>query len=142
VRTIIKKISIRSIDAKRFVKGAEALNNLKITNSSGVTSVGRDNDMLVVGFVYSVDYYPNIASIKVEGDVYYMGPDAYQVTSKSPKLPPAAAKEVQTAIMRFCLPELVIVAKQLELIPPIPMPSMDAQRANGSQVKDNAYDYR
>ena len=101
-------------------------------------------EQLQVGFLYAVDYYPNFASIKLEGELLYSN-DSYPSLPLEPKLlPPDVTKEIHAAIMRFCMPELVIVSKQLDLTAPIPMPSMDPRQAGTAQppVKDNAFDYR
>jgi len=142
VRTIIKKISIRSIDAKRFIKGNGALKNIKITNSSGITSLQVTDDLLIVGFVYSVDYFPNFASVKIEGELVYGDIDTSSIEPESKKIPTALSQEIHTAILRFCMPELVIIAKQLELIPPIPMPSVGAKQEQQTPTMDNKLDYR
>lgn len=143
MRHIINKISIRSIDAKRFVKSNEKTQNIKITSSSSVTSLQTEGDSLILGFVYSVDYFPNIASIKIEGDIRYQGDiSGVDVNDKS-TLTPEISREAHTAILRFCLPELVIISKQLELVPPIPVPSIERKGPEGgNKIKDNAYDYR
>jgi len=143
VRDIIEKISIRSIDAKRFVKGKENYQNMKITNSSGVTSLHREDEVLVLGFVFSVDYFPNIASIKVQGEVRYVGDTTGVDVNDKSTLTPEISREAHAAILRFCLPELVVISKQLELIPPIPIPSIEKKNiTENEKIKDNIYDYR
>jgi len=142
VSAIIQKISIRSIDAKRFVMGPEAMRNTKITTSSSITSLHTDASMLFVGFVYSVDYYPNVASIKIEGEIRYADPPLEGIDVTNKKLPQALSREIHTAILRFCIPELVLLSKQLELIPPIPMPNMESKKEGYPKVNDNKYDYR
>jgi hypothetical protein len=143
VRTIIQKISIRSIDAKKFIKGGERMQNVKITNSSSVTSMHLEEDVLVLEYVFAVDYFPNIASIKIEGEIRYVGDiTGVDVNDKS-TLTPEISRESHTAILRFCLPELVIISKQLELVPPIPIPSIEKKNSAGNEkIKDNIYDYR
>ena len=144
MRAIIHKIVLRSIDARRFVNENLGVRNLRITNSSSITSLQKGDTHLHVGFLYAVDYYPNFASIKLEGELLYSN-DAYpSLPLEAKQLPQDVMKEIQGAIMRFCMPELVIISKQLDLAAPIPMPSMDPRQAGAPQppVKDNAYDYR
>ncbi len=142
--SIIHKIVLRSIDAKRFVNENLGVRNIRITNSSSITSLQKEDTHLQVGFLYAVDYFPNFASIKLEGELRYTN-DAYpSLPLEAKQLPPDVTKEIHAAIMRFCMPELVLVSKQLDLTAPIPMPSMDPRQAGAPQqpVKDNAYDYR
>jgi len=145
VSIIIHKISLRSIDAKRFVNDNLGVRNIRITNSSSITSLQMEDTRLVVGFLYAVEYYPAYASIKFEGQVVYSSESLSTPPNEVNQLPQEVTKEIQGAIFRYCLPELVLVAKQLDLAPPIPMPSMDQRRDSvppAPQVKDNAYDYR
>ncbi|MHC1604510.1 MAG: hypothetical protein ACXQTP_00860 [Candidatus Methanofastidiosia archaeon] len=141
MRQIIKNITIRSIDAKRFVKKSEALKNVKIASSSGITNVQKRDNFLEIGFVYSVDYFPSIASIKIEGELIYEKEDLSKVEIESSKLPKEITGEIHGAILRFCIPEIVIIAKQLDLIPPIPIPNIDFQKGQ-NKIRDNIYDYR
>ncbi|MBN1785953.1 MAG: hypothetical protein JW825_03035 [Candidatus Methanofastidiosa archaeon] len=140
---IIQNLSIRSIDAKRFVRAKEKMRNLKITNSSSITSLHMEEDALVIEFILSVDYFPNVASIKIEGEMRYVGDiSGVDVNDKS-TLRQDISREAHTAILRFCLPELVIISKQLELLPPIPFPSMERKNpGEAEKVRDNLYDYR
>lgn len=143
MRDIIQKISIRSIDAKKFVKGSEKMQNVKITNSSSVTSLHLEGETLVLGYVFSADYFPNIASIKIEGDIRYVGDYSNVDVNDKSTLTPEISRESHTAILRFCLPELVVISKQLELVPPIPIPSIEKKVIlDDERKKDNIYDYR
>ena len=143
MRAIIQKISIRSINAKRFAKSNDKMQNVKITNSSSVTSLRLDDDVLVMEYVFSTDYFPNIPSIKIEGEIRYWGDiSSIDVDDKS-TLTPEISRESHTAILRFCIPELVLITKQLELVPPIPIPSIERRNLPDSdRIKDNVYDYR
>ncbi len=55
-------------------------------------------------------------------------------------MPPAIANEIHTVIMTNCIPEAVILARELRLPPPIPIPQVNvaqpgkASRARGPEV--------
>ena len=50
-------------------------------------------------------------------------------------MPPEVAQEIHTIIMTNCIPEAVLLARELRLPPPIPIPQVNIQQAAGKPPK-------
>jgi hypothetical protein len=65
--------------------------------------------------------------VKLEGSLLYEDKDAKQVAKEwndTRKMPNQSASQIHTAIMHACVPEAVVIAKDLGLPPPIPLPQV------------------
>ena len=127
----IKAFDITSIDAKRFTKPGEKLQNLRIDNNSTVTSItqsGEDQATLEYRFLAN---YVGIGMIKVEGKILIDG-DAKTIVdawSKTNNMPQEVANMVHSTVITNCLPVAVVIAKDISLPPPMPpIPQMQMQQ--------------
>ena len=134
-------INFRGLDARRLSKTKSHVN---INNNSTITSVTRSEDRMEVGFVFSCNYDPNIGVIRIEGDLYV--DDTVENienavrewgSSEQRKLPKEMAEKVHNAILSNCIVEASILAREVKLPAPIPMPqvSMDKQQ----EQQDTSY---
>jgi hypothetical protein len=122
----IKYFEMSSIDARRFTKPGEKPKNVRVDHNSSVTLITEVNDKEA-----NVDYrftanYQGMGVIKIEGRIIYEG-DASAVAhqwSTENKMPDAVANEIHGVIMNNCLPEAVMIARDIRLPPPIPMPQV------------------
>ncbi len=120
----VRKLELLSIDAKRFAKAGERLRNVRVDNNSTVTQITAEGDSLAsVEFRFTANY-SGVGVIKIEGSVEYEGeaPALADMWSTSGKMPRVVANEIHTAIMSSCLQEAVIIARDLRLPPPLPLP--------------------
>ncbi len=122
----IKYFEMSSIDARRFTKPGEKHRNVRVDHNSSVTQITERNDKEA-----NVDYrftanYVGIGVIKIEGSIIIEG-DASAIASQwssENKMPDDVANEIHSVIMNNCLPEAVMIARDIRLPPPIPMPQV------------------
>jgi len=126
----IKGIDLTSIDARRFAKKGERMVNVRIDNNSTVTLISEVNEKEVnVDFRYTASY-GSLGLIKIEGTIVYEG-DASSIANKwgqSGNMPDEIASEIHTAIMRTCVPEAVLISRDLKLPPPMPLPQVNISK--------------
>lgn len=124
---MIKQFELTSIDARRFTKFGEILGNVRIDHNSSVTLISEINDREAnIEFRFTANYN-SIGFIKIEGKMIYEG--AASAISKQwnneHKMPDDVANMVHQTIMMRCIPEAVMVARDLNMPPPIPMPQVN-----------------
>ncbi len=122
----IKNMSLSFIEARRYSRQGKPT-NIRIDHNSTVTLftvIGKGAAQ--VEFEYTASYGP-LGMIKFGGEFVYEGKDAEEVAKKwqeTKNMPNEVASQIHTAIMHFCLPEAVMVSRDLRLPPPIPMPQV------------------
>jgi hypothetical protein len=130
----ITGIQFRALEARRY-QDAVANQQIRIDHNSTLTLVVKDGeDKLRVEFGYTTSYGP-LGVIKVEGALTLTDPgagaaaDAWATTRN---LPPDMAQAVHSAIMGAAVPEAVILAKDLRMPAPIPLPQIQFQKPAGA----------
>lgn len=123
----VKNLEFTSFEAKRFTKRGEKLVKVRIDTNSSITSISEINDKEAeVEFRYMISYGGE-GMIKIEGRVLFVG-DASALAKEwgeKRNMPPDMASEVHTAIIQACIPEAVILARDLGLRLPIPLPNVN-----------------
>lgn len=126
----IKSIEITSIDARRFTKPGEVIKNVRIDNNSSVTLITpKDDKEANIEFRYSASY-GGVGSIRMEGIIIFTG-DVKELSTKwinEGNMPDEIAGEIHTAIMRVCVPDAIIISKNIKLPPPIPLPNINFKK--------------
>ncbi|MFQ5919989.1 MAG: hypothetical protein ACE5I4_08120 [Thermoplasmata archaeon] len=118
----VKSMELTSLEGKRFAKSGEKLKNVRVDHNSTVTRVYPVSEDSAVDFRFTVNY-SGVGVIQIEGSLNFEGdPSLPQVWEKTGNMPEAVASEIHTAIMSFCIQEAVVIAKDLRLPPPIPLP--------------------
>ncbi len=115
-----------SIDARRFSKADEKHTNIRIDHNSSITQITELNDKEAnIEFRFTANY-SSIGVIKIEGRLVFEGdgPMIAQMWATEHKMPDDVANQVHGAIMNNCLPEAVMLARDIRLPPPIPMPQV------------------
>jgi hypothetical protein len=89
-----------------------------------------------VEFRFTVTYGA-VASIRIEGRLIFTGDAKALVASWRDKknMPNEIASEIHTAVMTACIPEAVMVARDLHLPPPIPIPQVKFDGKPAQSVK-------
>ncbi len=130
----VKNFEMVTIDARRFSKSGEKHTNIRIDHNSSITQIVEINDKEA-----SIDYrftanYTGIGVIKIEGRIVFEGEAAEiaHMWATEHKMPDDVANQIHGAIMSNCLPEAVILARDIRLPPPIPMPQV---KVGGQQEK-------
>ncbi len=125
----IKFFELNAIDGKRFTKPGEVIRNVRIDHNSTVTLITEKSDREAnVDFRFTANY-TGIGVIKIEGSLIYEG-DATSVArqwASKGNMPDDVASEIHTTIMTNCIPEAVMIARDLRLPPPIPVPQVNVK---------------
>jgi hypothetical protein len=136
----IKGFDVNSVDAKRFTKPGEKVQNLRIDNNSTITSITLVGEtQATVEFRFTANY-AGVGIIRLEGRLLLEG-DAkqlYEMWSKTNNMPPDVANLVHGAVITNCMPIAVVVSKDIGLPPPLP----PIQPLQMSQKKPDAKDSR
>jgi len=131
----VKDVQLTAIDAKRFSQRGEKMRNVRIDNNSTVTLITKSGETeSEVSFRYTANY-GGIGTIRIEGTLLFNGDSDKLITQwqKSGNMPNEIASEIHTAIMRVCVPEAVMVSRDIKLPPPLPLPQINIQ---GKKKKD------
>jgi len=128
-RMPVKAFEFRSIDGKRFSKASEKVRNVRIDNNSSVTQISEINDREAnVEFRFTANF-AGVGVISIEGTLVFEG-EASALAKKwaaEGNMTDQAATEIHSTIMSNCLPEAVLLARDLHLPPPIPLPPINIQ---------------
>lgn len=122
-------MKIDSVDAKR---GKEvSMGQVRVNSTPKVTSVKEidlkslNKKALALGFEFTTKYEPEVAEIKIGGEVLYLSPKNAQILKKwksKKALPDDVNVEVLNHLFRQCLLKVSNIADDLQLPPPIAMP--------------------
>src|SRR5439155_1354808 len=108
----------------RFVKPTDRWVNLRVDHNSTVTLISELGDRQAsVDFRFTANYHASeavVGLIQIEGNLLWEGDARALVKSWSAggQMPPEVAQEIHTVIMSNCIPEAVILARELPLPPP------------------------
>jgi len=123
----IRNVSLKTIEARRYIKPSERPKQVRIDHNSSFTEVTYvKGEETLFDFQYTASYGP-VGMIKLEGSLVYENDDAKKISDewgKTRKVPNQTASHVHTAIMHACVPLAVGISKDLGLPPPIPLPQV------------------
>jgi hypothetical protein len=129
-------LSFKSIEARKEpeeirseikVNSVPRINSLKQIR---VPTIGRE--VLSLDFEFATTYDPKVGEIKIGGELLYMAKDNKEVLAKwekEKKLPETASLEILNYLFRRCLIKVSVIAEDLQLPPPIPMPKIKPRDA-------------
>ncbi len=133
---MIKKIEFKAIDAQRFSKSGERLGNFRVDVNVTFVSLSKTQpDEVEAQFRFTVTY-TGLGVIRLEGNLLYQG-DAERMMSvwnKSHNLPQEVASEFHNAVFSTSIPEAVMLARDLQLPPPIPLPKISFKKGGSKPV--------
>ena len=135
----VKDVEFISVEGRRFTKRREVVGQVKIDTNSTVTSVNevspREAD---VDFRIAISY-GSLGVLKVEGRLIFEGdaPTLAREWRDKHSMPTEMANEIHTAILHSCIPETVILARDLGLPPPIPLPKVNIQEQKKGTAPSN-----
>jgi len=124
-----------NVERKNKVTG-----KVEIKNNAAINSVEKEEltlgdikqDALKFGFSFTVKYEPDMANIILEGEVLWVekkeGIDAaIKQWKKEKKIKPEIMTPVLNAVLQKSNMQALILAKELNLPPPIPLPRVNMQ---------------
>jgi len=131
----VKNFEFMAIDARRFARSTEIQKNIQIQVNHEISQViERSEKETEFNFRFAINYtgMGAIASVKFEGYVLLEGQVGIaQKWLKEKKLPDDVANEVLNLIMRNCLMQGVVLARDMRLPPPIQMPQVKVGQKQG-----------
>lgn len=122
----VTRLELTGIDAKRYSKTNEKHGALRIDHNSTITLVRELTPQeALIEFRYTATYGP-IGVIRIEGNmVFQCDAKAFESHWRTTnQMTPESAGEVHNTVMRVCVPQAVGVAKDIQLPPPIPLPTV------------------
>jgi hypothetical protein len=122
----VKDLELTALDARRFTRRGERPQIDRLDQNSTVSMILPIDDATAdVEFRFTVSYGA-VASIRIEGRLLFSGDAKSLVSSWREKksMPNDVASEIHTAVMTACVPEAVLVARDLHLPPPVPIPQV------------------
>ncbi len=123
----VTDFELRSIDAERFSEKGMVRKNIRVDHNSSVTQmkpIGKGTTE--VSFRFTANY-AGMGRIEIEGKIKYEGggKDLAINWRKTNKMPNQVANEIHSTILSNCIPESVMIARDLQLPPPIPLPKVN-----------------
>jgi len=126
----IKSLETTAIESKRFSKTGEKMMNIKIENNSAITQVSP-----VEGGLHQIDFrftanYTGLGYIKIEGhlNVSDLGDKVMEEWRRTNNLPVEDANAVHNAVVSNCMITALIVAREIKLPAPMPIPRINMQK--------------
>jgi hypothetical protein len=126
----IKSFELSAIDGRRLARAGQRMQNVRIDHNSTVTLITEASEReATVDFRFTANYRAVeevVGVIRIEGSLVYEGKgrEVARQWSASGQMPNDVANEVHTTIMTVCIPEAVVIARDLRLPPPIPIPQV------------------
>jgi hypothetical protein len=129
----VKGYETNTIEAKRFSKSGERISNVRIDQNSTVTQISKvSDDTATVEFRFTANYV-GMGYIKIEGQILLSGDVGSLVEewSKKNSMPDEVANIVHNMIVSNCIPTALLVARDIRLPPPFPLPRVNIQKKTG-----------
>src|SRR3989449_6269811 len=126
----IKTFELSTIDGRRLERVGQRMVNVRIDHNSTVTLITESSEReATVDFRFTANYRAVeevVGVIRIEGSLVYEGKgrEVARQWSASGQMPNDVANEIHTTIMTVCIPEAVVIARDLRLPPPIPIPQV------------------
>lgn len=133
----VRDLEFTAVEGKRFTRRGERLQIERLDQNSSVSVIYPVDDQTAdIEFRFTVTYGA-VASIRIEGRLIFTGDAKSLVASWRDKknMPNEVASEIHTAVMAACIPEAVMLARDLHLPPPIPIPQVKFDGKPGTPVK-------
>ena len=119
-------------EKKTGVKGnVDIKNNVSVKNveTTDLTLGSTKQKALKFSFEFSSDYSPNVGQILFNGDIIYMNEAAKQDEimknwKKNKEVPKDVMSEILNTILMRCNVEALMLSRDINLPPPIPMPKV------------------
>lgn len=134
-------VAITNISAERFWNIRKPIPPIQI--GTNINIVGMDikpDETVEVPFVLTINYNPSIAQISLKGSAYVSGEknEIEKVLKEHKEKRPPPPIVVQS-ISNVVFIESVLIARTLNIPPPIPLPQIPKGKARGSKPKGRDY---
>lgn len=132
-------VAIGNVSAERFWDIKKQIPQIQIATNINLVSMERKADGTVeVPFVLTIVYNPSIAQISMKGMAYVSGekPEVDKMMSDYEDKKPPAPVVIQS-ISNVVFIESVLIAKTLNIPPPIPLPQIGEAPKQGGKPEKN-----
>jgi hypothetical protein len=134
------RVFVNNISAENFWEIGKPIPPIQIATNLNVVGINKkDEDLLEVPFVFTINYSPAVAQISLKGKSHVTGTkdELEQILKdhKEKKHPPPI---VMQSISNIVFLESVILCRSLNIPPPIPLPKIPT----GTQKKRSEPTYR
>ncbi len=128
-------LNFNKIEAKK--EGGAAQQEVKVNSTPMISSVKEvtvpnlTKKALSIGFEFLTRYDPGFASVTIQGNLMYLTDKNKPIVDefeKNKKLPEKASLEILNYLFRHCLLKASILADDLQLPPPMPMPKITPKK--------------
>jgi len=124
------------VERKKPLKGKVSINNnvaVKDAKAANLSIGKSTTKALQFSYEFSAKYEPDIGHILITGDITYLTEEKkikeiVDGWKKDKKLPDDVMNEVINQILNKCNIEALILSKELNLPPPIPMPKITPKK--------------
>jgi|YelNatPaOPRAMG01_1025707.scaffolds.fasta_scaffold01416_21 hypothetical protein len=126
--SVIKDLEITSIEGRRYAPVENRPQEIRIDQNLTIVDVRRENDSSRIIYKFTSSF-STLGAISLEGSLLYQGTEELEAKWKKDKsLPESVTAEVQTAIFSSSVIETILIARDLRLPPPIPMPALQKKK--------------
>lgn len=130
-----------SVERKEMVN-----EKINISNNVAITNIEKTDlafgtskqNAIKFNFKFDTTYTPDIGSIRLTGDVIYLAEDKkvkelLEQWKKSKKIDQMITEVILNAILSKCNIEALLLSKEVNLPPPLPMPKVQKKEAKVSK---------
>lgn len=134
-------VVVSSISAERFLDFRKPFPQINISTNINLTGMERSPDnSLQVGFVLTISYSPSVAQINLKGTAFVIGDKAeidkaYKDYEDKKPPPPVVLQSVSNV----ALTESILIAKTLNIPPPVPLPQVTEAKQPESKGSGREY---
>ncbi len=101
-------------------------------------AIGKDGKALAISYNFSVEYKPDIASMKIFGEILFLEEGerkAMKMWAKSKTLPEEIMIEIYNTIFRKGLLKALVLSDDMQLPPPLQVPIVTPKRPGEVEKK-------
>lgn len=121
---MIKDLEITSIEGKRLLPLDSKPQEIRIDQNLAIVDVRKENELVRIIYKFTSSF-STLGMISIEGTLLYSGDGEIESRWKKERsLPDAVAAEIQAAIFSACMTETILIARDLRLPPPLPVPTI------------------
>jgi len=124
-------VFVHQLSAERFWDIEKPIPPVKVATNLNVIGIeSKDEELLVVPFVFTINYAPAVAQISVKGKAHVKGSkdELKKIrTAYTEKRPPPPI--VIQSISNVAFVESILIARTLNIPPPIPLPQIPPIKA-------------
>jgi hypothetical protein len=130
---------VHQLSAERFWDIGKPIPPVKVATNLNVIGIeSKDEELLVVPFVFTINYAPAVAQISVKGRAHVKGSkdELKKIqTSYTEKRPPPPI--IVQSISNVAFLESILIARTLNIPPPIPLPQIPPMKKK--KLKEPSY---